>query len=462
MTQLLVRNPLDTEQEIKLSPKQTEFFRSGSENTFLAGGWGSGKTYAGLMWMANAIVDNPGRDGIVMQPTFRILREFMQSLVKPAFKDWIVGESKTDGILYLRGGSRIIFISGHIIERLEFYTAAWAYIDEIGLLPRMAFTKMAARLRGSKTNKARMALTGTPHYGWLQEEFGGRNNENRRIIHVGTYDNPYTSEQYKNNLTLSCPSRMRKAYLEGHFVTPGGSVYPEWEPEGRNQLDWTVRRDFPVIPAVDWSPRVPHVIFVQMLPEGTEIKPGVFLSKLQPEHEFAGAVVVDELIPDAMLDWTTTQDLARMVIEKQYPFTHYVCDPAGKAREATSGRTNIRIFSEITGAAPLYKTGLGERLIANGVQMVRNMISPHDGVPRLYVTKDLHERSQRLPTHLRRRPLSNALREYGYNPPVDGKPVDTNPVEDGVTEHAADDIRYIAVYYFPVARLMERRLRSAA
>ncbi len=251
---------------------------------------------------------------------------------------------------------------------------------------------------------------------------------------------------------------MRRAFLDGHFIAPGGTVYPEWDPDDRHQLNWTYRPDkaMPIMPVVDWSPRTAHVQFWQMLPEGTEVAKGVHLKKLHKAHEYAGAVLIDELIPDAVQDTTTTERLARMTLERAYPFSAYACDPAGKAKEATSGKTNIRIFNQITGARPIYKTKTGYRLITNGVEMVRNLMDPHDGVPRMYISSDLVARSGRLPEHLRRRATSVALQEYSYPPHVDGKPINSNPTEDGVTEHAADDTRYLAINFFPVARLAER------
>jgi len=451
-------DPTDDRRPLKRLGHQHQFAASTSTNTYLAGGWGSGKSIAGLAFIDDSLWDNPGCTGIVMQPTHRLLREFVETQLRPAFKRLIVGESKTDGILYLPGGRRIICLSGHVLDRLELYNAAWGYIDEGGLLKREVFTRMAARLRDARASRIRLGITGTPHYGWLRDEFDGRHDDNRSIIHVRTADNPHLHRDYIENLMASCPARMRKAYLEGHFVSSGGNVYPEWDPDDRHQIDWTYRpdRDMPIIPVVDWSPRTAHVQFWQLIPEGTEITKGVHLKKLHRQHEYAGAVLVDELIPDLLMDTTTTERLARMTLERAYPFSQYVCDPAGKAKEATSGKTNIRIFSQITGAKPLYKTKTGYRLITNGVEMVRNMLDPYDGVPRMYISRDLVERSRRLPDHLKRRATSVALQEYGYSPHVDGKPIDSNPIEDGVTEHAADDTRYLAVNFFPVARLAER------
>ncbi|MCK5805355.1 MAG: DEAD/DEAH box helicase family protein [Lentisphaeria bacterium] len=208
---------------------QRDFAASTSHTTYLAGAWGCGKSVADLLYIDESIALNSGLTGIVMQPTHRMLKEFITTQFVPSYQDMILKWDRTDNIFNLRDSSRIIFLSAHIPERIEMFNAAWAVLDEAGLMQRRIFERIQARVRVKRAGCLRIGLTGTPHYGWLKDEFEGQDNDKRRIIHARTADNPHLHPDYVANLTAACPARLAKAYLEGHFVPPGGAVYPEWD-----------------------------------------------------------------------------------------------------------------------------------------------------------------------------------------------------------------------------------------
>jgi len=465
VSQTLLRNPQAPDNTLSLAatPHQEAFAMTRADVTYLAGGWGSGKSIAGLAFCAISAAANPGCTGLVVLPTHKLMREFVNTMIRPAMRDMIVGESKQDSAIHLLGGGRIVYLSGHTIERLEMYNAAWAYVDEAGLLKRDVLPRAMARLRDNRARLVRLGLSGTPHWGWLKDEFDGQDSKERRIIHAKTMDNPHNEPTYYDRMLAQCPARMREAYLNGHFVAPGGGVYSEFDLE-KHVTPYDYRTDCPVVAAIDWSPRTPHVLFLQLLPAGARVTPmGPPLELLQPGHQYAAAAVVDELVLDGAIMAVTTQKLGQEIRARGYPLMEFVCDPAGRSVEASSGRDQVRIMRELLGVYSRFRLDAPGRLIANGVDMVRCMLEPEvDHIPRLYISQEVAERAATLPDHLRARSVVNALPGYSYSPIKDGKAVDLDPVKDGVTDHAADCIRYVAANYFPVARLMERRLRSAA
>jgi len=56
----------------------------------------------------------------------------------------------------------------------------------------------------------------------------------------------------------------------------------------------------------------------------------------------------------------------------------------------------------------------------------------------------------------RRRSVCKALRGYSYPDVKEGKAVVQEPHKDGVTDHACDCLRYLAINFFPILRLQTR------
>ena len=462
-----LRNPFFADKPLVPLPHQWELAHSQSRDTFLAGGWGSAKTAGGLLFCEQAAWENPGTIGLVVFPVYRLLRNFLNRYLRPAFKEIIKSEVKGDYEIHLVNGSTIVWISGHNLELIEAYTAAWAYVDEVGLFKRDVFERITARTRDPKAKRIRRAYTGTPHYGWLKDEFDKRDDADRKIIHASTRDNPYTPKEFKESLYLNCPARLRHAYIDGHFVPPGGSVYPEWDigdnGDGRHVIDFAPDFSLPIVPVIDWSARTPHVLIAQLIPEGYVIPGRGTMAKLDPRHKYAAAVILDELIPDGTYQAYTIERMAQEVRALGYRFAgEFVCDPAGTAKEATSGTSAIQQFAEYMHLRPRFRLKAADRLIANGIDMVKRMLEPMDGIPRLYVSRYCYDKAEALQgnqatKHLAPRSLVYAMGAYSYPEIISGKAVKSDPVKDGITDHACDTLRYLVINYFNSTRLTVRR-----
>ncbi|MCK5805354.1 MAG: hypothetical protein KAI66_21165 [Lentisphaeria bacterium] len=220
----------------------------------------------------------------------------------------------------------------------------------------------------------------------------------------------------------------------------------------------------PVVPVIDWSPRTPHVLAMQLISPGMMLPGSDYeLTTLEASHRWAAMIAVGEMIPDGSKQAVTVDHLADGVASMGFDFSgfprEFVCDPAGAAVEAGAGESAITIFQRRTGLVARYSTAPAERSIANGIDCVRRMLEPMDGTPRFYVSSEVARRAKRLPKHLRGRSVVNALPGYSYDEPKDGRPVNQLPIKDGVTDHACDCVRYAVVAYFPSARTMPGSMR---
>jgi hypothetical protein len=444
MSRWILRRPDIPSEPLVLRWNQKPFAWSPAFATFAAGGWGSRKTWAGLGFIDESAWLNPGTTGIVMAPTHSLLRELVNTYIRPAFKEMIVGESVQDGAIYLVGNRRIICLSAHIPERLEMYTAAWGYMDEAALMKRDIYVRMVARIRDRNAKRPRLGITSVPHWCWLKEEFEGRDDMERKILHLRTDDNTDLHPQAAQRQRDSCSVRMAPCYLEGMFVPPGGTVHPGFGE--KNLIDWEHNRDFETCCVIDWSPRTPAVLFYQIIPAGVEVKGVGRLTR-------KSIVIFDEMHPGGPDDVITTPFLCRDIKAHNYPLSKFVCDPAGKGVEATSGTSNIRLARQHLGLP--YRTpppNLASKKAR--IEHVNLALEPLTGHPTLFVSKRLEKNHQA-------RGVVNSFRAYSYPKGADGKPLDENPHEDGITEHAMDDVQYIVSVELPsFPRLTRKPPRS--
>jgi hypothetical protein len=439
------RDPSNIDRPLGLMPHQREFAYGKASSILLAGGWGSAKTYGGVGFIDWKLYTNPGRTGIVMQPTHRLLRDFVRQEFLPAFGHMITGQSKIDNEWYLRGGRRVIFLSGFVPARLEKYKAAWAYIDEGGLFSSEIFPRIWARLRDSENPQ--LGITGTPIWGWLKDKFDKRNDSERKIIHARTQDNVFLHPSFIENLRASCPARLAEAYLNGQFVPPGGTVYPEFD-EAVHCIDWKPQPQFPIGVIIDWGARSPHVLFVQRIPRGTLLKAPAEVTDRD------GAVVFDELIVDGSSQSIMTDRLCHLILAKYSKIHWGACDPADGGVHPTSGLNQIGIANRILDIKLRFTTDPKLTPIKAGIEHLKSMLHPFAGKPSLYFARSL------LQNHSPRAML-NAIRAYSYPKEKDGKPMDDEPEKDGISDHAVDCLRYCAINYFPIIRL-QSTVRSAA
>jgi len=443
---LVLRDPKYPDRPLQLQPYQWEYATSSSYATYLAGGWFSGKSYALLQWLALRAYSNPpGTSGMVALPTHKMMREFLSQYLLPSFGQgqdgMIVGGNWEEGALYLKGNRRLLYRSAHEPKRIEVSDLCYVGADEIGLMKSEVFVRMVARTRDERATLPFLGFTGVPIFGWLKDNFDGRNDMQRRIMHIRSTDNKRVSKEALKNLLDACPARLRPCYIDGRFVPPGNRVYHVYDRD-RHIIDWSfdyyverlrhARVRSEVVVVIDPGLRTPHVLFVQIVPEDVRLPNGKVTAS-------PTAIVFDELYPAGRdEDAIRTDQLCGLIKAKGYPLRRCIFDPAGLAKEQTSGVSVAEIIANELNLEVEYETDPSLRSVINGIELVDRMLSPTTGDPMLYFARSLDESADP-------RAVLRAIDVYHYPKDAEGKPVSDNPVKDGVTDHAMDDLRYLAI-----------------
>uniref|UniRef100_A0A6H1ZG61 Putative terminase n=1 Tax=viral metagenome TaxID=1070528 RepID=A0A6H1ZG61_9ZZZZ len=446
----------------RLTPKQAEFVASRSFSTYLGGAWGSAKSAGLSAGLADAAMANPpGTDGMVVLPTYKMLKTFLRKTLIPMW-GWarkgglITGHNKDEMFLELVEGRSLYYRSGHDPEMLEGDNLCYIGLDEAGLMKRSIYRKAAARARDGRATKLRIMATGVPLWGWLYDHFNGRSDDQRRIITATIFDNPHLHPDYVKNQIDSCPARLAPCLLYGQFVPPGGTVYPEFKEDihcwpfefSDNVTDergFNQPADCGIV--VDPGGHCPHVLWVEILHKGRQLEGKIIRRR--------SAIVYDEIYPGKHDDTTITiERLCQMASAKGYPIRWIISDPAAKQTQTISGQNEAYFMRQMFGLTPKMQKDPSHRLIRNGVDMVKRMLAPMDGNPLLLFARSLlgntHDRA-----------VIPAIRTYHYPEWVEGRPISDDPIKDGITDHAMDCVRYLAINEFPVKRLAVRIYEGA-
>ena len=420
---------------------QVEAHNAPEDTVFLAGGWGSGKTWWLVAEALRGCASNPGRPGVIVSPTFALQRRTIYRAIidlfpgatrwpsgsdsaarclGPLVRDW----SSRDRVLRMWNGSEIVFGSAEDPGSLEGANYSWACLDEPRLIRHEAWRILNSRVRDPRSRKHRRSIAGVPSMGWLWEEFS-RPLPGRRVVRASTTANPHLPEGYVQHLNLS--DRMARAYLHGEWVVLEGVVYFNYGDDAIVDVELDPER--PTYGFIDFGGRRPYFGLIQ-------------------EVEGVGEVVVDEVVSADILESRHARDIAAHLQSLGVTMLDCYCDIAGRQRNAQTGLSSYRIYQDaweeagVLSGRMLNPMGAVERHIPNGVEALRSRLQSHDGTRRLFVARCLTEsdRTSRYPGGAVG--IHGALLGYRY---PKNRPSNDLPAKDGTHDHPCDALRYYVV-----------------
>lgn len=419
---------------------QARFMASHTKVVAALAGYGAGKTRAGARKAVRLALENAGRDGLIVAPTWGLL----QKVTLRAFFDKeapLAGacpaqfvEEIFEGQRYvlLKNGSRIYFGSADRPGSLEGTNLAWWWLDEGRLVKRAAWNVLVGRLRDVHAPRVQGIITSTPSAGWLQEEFGSQK-QDREAIHFSTRENaahlpPGTIE----DLERTYSAREARVLIEGEFGLLVGAVLEEFERK-THLVDWKYDARFRTLEAWDFGFRRPAVVWAQHLPQGTPI-PGRNVTA-----PVGGAYVLfDEMVRDNV----TTEVLAAEAKQRGYRVERIYCDPAGDGTQSAVGLTDVAVLKDTrcSSGAPQVRWTTEPRLrhIPNGISLLRGLLRNTRGEVRLYVASSLDKPKAQ-------RGVVKDFEGYAYPEAKDGQSLGDMPLKDGLHDHVVDAVRYLAI-----------------
>ncbi len=231
----------------RASTPQAAFVHAPDQFPAFVGGFGSGKTAAGLMRALRLKFQHPGQDVAYYLPTYDLVRmigypRFSEVLVKARIKHDL---NKSEHVLTIRGKGRVIFRTLDNPDRIVGYEVADSIVDELDTLKQVdaehAWRQIIARNRQKKPDGSlnTVAVATTPEgFRFVYDRWAKAPERGYRLIRASTYSNARNlPDGYIDSLKRSYPPQLIAAYLDGQFVNlTAGAVYPDFC-RARNHTD---------------------------------------------------------------------------------------------------------------------------------------------------------------------------------------------------------------------------------
>lgn len=377
-----------------------------TEKLFL-GGVGAGKTLFGLHETLFGMEDNPECDGLIVSPTYPMLRDVVLSTVEqwlhPALYTW---KKSDNALIYHPTGKKIFCRSATDPGKISGLTVGTAWFDEAALVRSDRVWKIIqARVRDPRSVARRKIVTTTPEgFNWVIHHF--RMPGDRFVVKAKTSENDSLPDDFEAGLRAAYGEEYAAQYLDAEVLELSGLVWP-LVPRIHADFtkEWAKERIVKYFGAVDWGFRDPACLLV-------------------------GGV-------DSDGRW--------YVVEEWYKRGQDRVDVAMKAKELNA-KYNVQMwFSDVDPEGQRHmkksdpKTGLrgcrvrmaSKEPVVDGIHFVRSLFPVRkDGEPSIYVHKT----------------LKNFHREIeSYQVPQDDGRRHSNPeIPIGAKgDHAMDTLRYL-------------------
>ncbi len=223
----------------RTSGPQAEFVNCREPFPAFVGGFGSGKTAAGIMRALRLKWACPDQDVAYYLPTYDLVRmiaypRFCEILTNARIRHTL---NKAEHVISIKNNGKLIFRTLDNPDRIVGYEVADSIVDELDTLKladaTRAWQQIIARNRQKKPNGGinTVGVATTPEgFRFVYERWAKNATEGYKLIRASTYSNARNLPAgYIESLKRSYPAQLIDAYIEGEFVNlTSGAVYPEF------------------------------------------------------------------------------------------------------------------------------------------------------------------------------------------------------------------------------------------
>ena len=406
-----------------------------TQKLFLAG-IGAGKTVWSMAECVMLAIANPGCLGAITAPTYdqvvnvllpewQALTDAMAANGYPLVRRFIKSMSEA----HLVCGGRVLFRSFSKVDHLRGFSLAWAAIDEseVSMNPTRVWDVLSGRLRAPRAKMRQIHCTTTPQgLRGVPALFVSARNRAEGIkdpversdalrkfwtCTATSHQNTYLPDGYVSSLSAAYSKRQYEQEVMAKILKPSTAVWPEFTTDTHTR-PWVYDPSLPYCITADWGHQYPHVIWLQQAPDASWIAFDEFCDDQVPRDHLRHAIS------------TRCAALGR-------PPEHAVGDRAVKDEMAW-------LVHEFPRTWVHRMRTKEEQSVGRGIEVVRALLDPISGTPRLYL-------SDRLAASQDRRALIRCLQSYRDRVRADGGIDPDHPFKDNVHDHGADALRMFAV-----------------
>lgn len=404
---------------------QRLFHESNAYLRLYQGGFGAGKTLAGVWEALDVSLAYPRNFGLIARKTYRELEDSTKKTFFDICPPQLIKQYKArDDAVTLVNDSVILFRSLDDPNKFRSINLGWFYIDEASEIDDEDVpTMLTGRLRLANVPWRGGWFTSNPShvehwmYKWFVERRAGAP-ERYFMVTATSYDNPHLPLEYIKMLEEEYSPQWAKRYLLGEFgfIIPGTPVYTHfnYDLHVAPEIEWL--KDRPVFRAWDFGFHHPAVLFSQVGPDRQWLILKELMGSRTLLHKFAEEVV---MLSNTMFPGSSFIDVG---------------DPAGHQHGDKDERTSIDLLKDQFGIRLVTRRQPKKRLIELIDQQFQRVRKDRDGVrPMVQVSK------AGCPIT-----IDGLNGGYAWPKAKDGRIYRESPIEDGFFEHLMDCAQYTA------------------
>ena len=359
---------------------QLRFIRSQAPNVYLLGGRGAGKTTAGVIKSLLYVLDerNAGRDFGLFAPTYRSLIRVAEPALTKMLEAWAASTGfsllkrhyRSDHAYELINGSTIYCTSFERVDRIRSMTLAGCWVDEIEYAPTPYYTfgTIAAAVRGG--GQLQCMLTSTPRgYRGMVKRFIDAVDEEDPDFHLivsKTEDSPYITEAFLSRLRATMSKAVYAQEVECKITRPAQVVFPEFE-RSKHLVPYIYQPGTPYSVGIDPGYSHPHVLFIAHVKgHGDTDRDIVF-------QEFCEDDVPEEKLLGIM----------------DHMFRELGQRPELIASDRALPHFNQKMMRKWSDTRIKTRQSKSDQDVWSGIEVVRGLLDPTEGPPRLYFSDRL-------------------------------------------------------------------------
>jgi hypothetical protein len=178
----------------------------------------SGKTRGAIYKALELGYTNQGLTGVYVMPNYSLVESTAVVTFKEVLEElqipYTYNQKKYE--LVIDNVFKVLFRSAEETEKIVGFNAAWAIIDEPGLMDENILKKVQGRVRNPRSTRRQIVLVGTPEgLNWFYD-FSKR--KDVHVIKAKTTDNIHLPADYVDQLRASYTDEEIEAYINGEFV----------------------------------------------------------------------------------------------------------------------------------------------------------------------------------------------------------------------------------------------------
>jgi len=404
------------------NPAQEEFLRAmtpGARHFFRAG-WGTGKTECGAFCAFRLVMSNPGVRGLVVSHTYNHCKNNLVPRIIQFLKmaDVFVGHHNTNRIItaLVEGiPTEIQWGSADKPKSMDGNDVGWLVGDELRHWPEESYPIFSSRMRDKSARMPAEINLSTPDSNWIRKEF--ENNPDVIEVVASSYANQANLQpNYIPNLESRLSPGLVRQFVYADWIGAEGAAFPEFDREvhvQNNLIEYSADGYAYVSPCLDFGGKY-ACVFMQYF-------------DWCPRHQVNGCFhAVDEWMPESMTTEEFATGLWRELAQRQMkPLTCFP-DKAGDAVNYQSGRRDIEIL-QTAGFKCKWTSDPTVISIVNGVDLMRSMLKPAKGRPRMFFDENMLHSQRGIVTAIESAKVIEGTRKYQ---------------KDKLYDHALDAWRY--------------------